>query len=440
MVPQRIVVVGAGLAGLTAARHLQTAHHDVVLLEASQRLGGRARTVRDGFVDGQYVESGAEWVDTHHHRMNDLLTRHGMSLQGLGQEWTTIRRWLYRADRLHSPSELTAIDSSLTTQLQHLEQLVSDAADLVVDPSRPHATHAAAQLDRQSIADLASGLDLGPIATLFHHRDSQGEFAAEADQVSLLFLAQQRAQGRITGGDDDVRAHRVEGGLDTLIARVAADLMPFISLGESLLAIETDNDSLVAVTDRRRIRADHIVLACALPALRTVDFRIEVDPVLAEAIGSLGYGTVTKTAVQFADRSWPSGYATTDTVSQRMYEPTIDQTSDVGVLMSYAGGDGGRQLAALSENARLALVEADMRTVHHVSSERVGGFSRAWSGEPRYGGSYAAYGPGQVCAFWDVLRQPHGRLHIAGEHAATWTGYLEGAVESGERVAAAIVG
>jgi monoamine oxidase len=74
-----------------------------------------------------------------------------------------------------------------------------------------------------------------------------------------------------------------------------------------------------------------------------------------------------------------------------------------------------------------------------LEGEPIGGFSRAWSTQPRYGGSYAVYRPGQVTAFWDVLRRPHGRLHLAGEHVATCTGYVEGALESGEAVAARLL-
>jgi len=70
---------------------------------------------------------------------------------------------------------------------------------------------------------------------------------------------------------------------------------------------------------------------------------------------------------------------------------------------------------------------------------RLAGFSRAWSADPLFGGSYAVYRPGEVTRFWDAVRQPYGRLHIAGEHAATWTGYLEGAIESGETVAARVL-
>jgi monoamine oxidase len=155
-------------------------------------------------------------------------------------------------------------------------------------------------------------------------------------------------------------------------------------------------------------------------------------------VDELGYGTVTKTAIQFAERQWPAGYATTEGVSQRVYEPTVDQAGPAGVLMSYAGGDGGRALAAMPEPQRRAAIESDIRAIHGITAGATGGFSRAWSGEPNYGGSYAVYRPGQVTNFWEVLRRPCGRMWLCGEHVATWTGYLEGAVESGERVAAEI--
>jgi monoamine oxidase len=148
---------------------------------------------------------------------------------------------------------------------------------------------------------------------------------------------------------------------------------------------------------------------------------------------------VTKTAVQFAARQWQPGYATTDGAAQRIYEPTVDQPGRSGALMSYAGGDGGRRLAAMAEEERLGVIEAEMRAVHGITAATTGAFSQAWSTEPLFGGAYAAYAPGQVTAFWEVLRRPHGRIFLAGEHTATWTGYLEGAAESGETAAEAIL-
>jgi monoamine oxidase len=431
----RIVVVGAGLAGLTATRQLVRGGHDVTLIEAGSRLGGRARTVRSQFGDGQYVESGAEWIDTHHHRMRSLLDRHGMELQGEGQQWTTIRRWLYRDGRLQSPAEL---GEAVYRQLATFEAIVHDASIAVDDPANPHRSSRAAEFDAISLATAAQRAELGELARLFHRRDSQGEFAAEPDDVSLLFVAQQRAVSAASGQGDVVRSHRVADGIDTLVSRMAAEVADTISTHEVLIRVQHDSESVNVTTSRRLLRADHVVLACSLVPLRRVSFDPSLPDPLRRAVDELGYGTVTKTAIQFAERQWPDGYATTEGVSQRIYEPTIDQPGVAGVLMSYAGGDGGRNLAARNEANRMSLIEGDMRTVHGISAGAVAGFSRAWSAQPRYGGSYAVYRPGQVTAFWEVLRRPHDRIWLAGEHVATWTGYLEGAVESGERVANAI--
>lgn len=95
----------------------------------------------------------------------------------------------------------------------------------------------------------------------------------------------------------------------------------------------------------------------------------------------------------------------------------------------------GAGMASLA--ATTALID-NGHEVALITAPSTGAFSRAWSAHPRYGGSYAVYRPGQVTAFWEVLRRPHGRVWLAGEHAATWTGYLEGAVESGESVAGRI--
>jgi monoamine oxidase len=428
----RIAVVGAGMAGLTATRALVDYGHEVALIEAGSRLGGRVRTVRKPFRDGQYVESGAEWVDTNHHRMLCLLRRHQMDLQGEGQQWTTIRRWLYRNGQLHSPADL---GDDVRRQLDHFESIVDDAASGIDDPANPQRSSRSAELDAISLADVADRAGLGDLARLFHRRDSQGEFAAEPGEVSLLFVAQQRAVRAAHGAGVGIRAHRVVDGLGTLVMRMAAEVADMISTEEALLSVSQRVDSVAIATSRRQLEVDHVVLACSLVALRDVLFGPPLPDPLGRAIHELGYGAVTKTAVQFAERQWSSGYATTDSPSQRLYEPTVDQPGRSGVLMSYVGGEAGRKSASRSEVDRINAIESDMRDVYGITAPSTGGFSRAWSAHPRYGGSYAVYRPGQITAFWEVLRQPHGRLWLAGEHAATWTGYLEGAVESGESVA-----
>ena len=436
----RVVVVGAGMAGLTATRLLTESGGDVELIEAGQRVGGRARTVRDRFVHGQFAESGAEWVDTAHTRMLALLDRHGLGLLGEGEQWTTLRRWLHRNGVLISADDLSDVEPGLLAEFDHFDSIVSAVAAGIADPARPQDHPTAATIDAQSLADVARQANLGAIATLFKLRDSQGEFAEEPNGVSLLFAAQQRAQADATDhGGDGVRSHRIVEGLDSLVQAMAAEVETSLRLGEALVAIEHDAHHVVVHTSTRSLHVDQVVITCTLPALRWVRF----DPVLPQPVASalthLGYGTVTKTAVQFAHRSWSAGYTTSDGRAQRAYDPTVDRPGETGIIMSYCGGNGGRELVELDETTRLDLIAGELQAMHRMRERVVGGFSRAWSGEPRFGGSYACYGPGQVTQYWEALRRPLGRIWLAGEHTATCTGYLEGAVEAAETVSAAIV-
>ena len=435
----RVVVVGAGLAGLRATEHLRATGCEVVLIEAGHRAGGRVRTVHAPFVGGQYSESGAEWVDSVHTRVLAELDRFGIERLGAGEQWTTIRRWLHHDGRLMSPDDMRAADPAIFEQMDAFDQIVQDAADGIADASRPDLHPNAAALDERSLAHVAEHAQLGELAALFRRRDSQGEFAEEPYRVSLLFVAQQRAHQHELAAGAAVSAHRVAGGFSRVVDGMAAELGEVITFGETLVGVEQHGDRVVVHTDRRRLIADHVVLACSLVPLRRVQFGTDMPPSLRRAVDELGYGTVTKTSVQWPQRTWLSGYATTSGRAQRVYEPTVDQPGEQGILMSYCGGDGGRDWAEMPEDERVALAAGEMRAMHDLSDEPLGGFSRAWNVQPRFGGSYAVYEPGQVTAHWQVLREPWGRVHLAGEHVATCTGYMEGALESGETVAARIV-
>lgn len=445
MTPQRpcdVVVVGAGLAGLTATEHLQRAGLDVVLLEAGQRVGGRVRTVRAPFVGGQHVESGAEWVDTVHERMLRLLSRFGGELEQPGQQWTMIRRWVHLDGQMIGPDELDARHPRFRAELDRYDAITEAEIEGLADPAHPERHPHAAEIDARSLADAIREADLGPVASLFAHRNSQGEFAAEPAEVSQLFVLQQRAVYLRSGGaHGQVAAHRVTGGLDRITRGLAGSVGASLRLGEPVVRVELGPESAVAYTPAGAYAAPHLVLACSLIPLRSVRFDPPLPAPLAAAIAGLGYGTVTKTSLQYPARRWPDGYATTDGAIQRVYEPTVGQAGEPGVLTAYTGGDGGRRLAEFEATERLAIVAAGQQAMYATYlGAPLAGISRAWSAEARFGGSYACYRPGQVTAMWELLRRRWGPLHVAGEHAATWTGYMEGAVESGESVAVEIVG
>lgn len=435
----RVVIVGAGFAGLRTALTLMAAGVDVTVIEGGQRVGGRVRTVRSPFVGGQYVETGAEWIDTHHRRLGELLDRYGIRRLGRGEQWTSIRRWVAVDGAVLGPDDVRRVDPNAFEQIEAFDEALEVAGEGIADPARPLTHPDASTLDARSLADLATELGLDRIAALVKRRDSQGEFAAEPAEVSLLFAAQQRAYSRLAAGGDTVRAHRVDGGFSTVAERMAAELGERLLVGVPVTRLSIDADTVRVITASGTHVADHVVVACSLPALRAIAADPEPPAQLRAAIDGLGYGTITKTAVQWPVRTWRDGYLTTDGRTQRVYEPTVDQPGDEGILMSYCGGAGGHDWAALSEAERADLAAEEMRRLHGMASEPVASTSRAWSVEPRFGGSYAVYRPGEVTAYWDVLRAPWGRVHLAGEHVATCTGYMEGALESGDTVAGRIL-
>ncbi len=435
----RVAVVGAGFAGLAAATQLRAAGCEVMVVEGGRRPGGRVRTVRDAFVGGQYSESGAEWVDDIHPRLLALLDRYGVGLLGTGEQWTVIRRWLHRNGQLLSADQMREAVPNLDEQFARFEDIVAAATAGIADAAHPHLHPDAAALDARSVADVVAEAGYGELASLFARRDAQGEFASEPSQVSLLFVAQQRAHQSDAANGRTVTAYRVDGGFSQVAVNLAAELGDVVAYGETMTALAQDADGVTVITDRRTLQVDHAVLACSLVPLRQVTFHDAMPPTLHRAVHELGYGTVTKTSVQWSAREWRPGYATTSGRLQRVYEPTAAQPGDTGILMSYCGGDGGHEWAALPEAERIQLAADGMRDMHGLTADVVGGYSRAWSTHPRFGGSYATYQPGQVTAFWDVLRQPWGRVHLAGEHVATCTGYIEGALESGETVATRLI-
>lgn len=435
----RVVVVGAGLSGLRAATRLRDAGVVVSVVEASDTIGGRVRTARLPFADQQCAEMGAEWIDSHHARLGELMDRYGVERLGVGEQWTTIRRWVHLGGRMLGPDDVRREWPHAIDQLEEFDRVLEAAAEGIVDPARPADHPDAVALDRQSLADVASRLGLDELAMLMRRRDAQGEFAAEPSEVSLLFVAQQRADQRLHGGDS-IRAYRAAGGFSRVAEGMVRELGGTVSLDERVLRIDVDGATTRVSTSRRVLECDHVVLACALPAVR----RIEMSPVLpaevAAAIDGLGYGAITKTAVQWPSRPWRAGYTTTDQLVQRVYEPTMDQVGECGILMSYCGGDGGREWATLGEHERVERARQGMVALHGIEVEPVAGISRAWSAVEGFGGAYAVYRPGEVTAYWDMLRRPIGPLHLAGEHVATCTGYMEGALESGDTVAARLLG
>ena len=188
-VSRRVVVVGAGLSGLTAALALRAAGWEVVVLEARDRVGGRVHTLRQPFADGLHVEAGGESIDDNHDQIQALARHYHLTLARRPADKLE-KAAVYQGGRRSSLSALTASDpGALAGYAAFGNALITMAGDL--DPAHPELASMAEVWDSQSLDDFAATQTLDAGAELLVQSDYRGNFNAQFDQVSLLFVLQQ---------------------------------------------------------------------------------------------------------------------------------------------------------------------------------------------------------------------------------------------------------
>ena len=421
----RVVVVGAGLAGLTAAYELERSGFEVVVLEARRRVGGRVRTVRMG---RQHAEAGGEYIDAGHREVRRYARRLGLALEDVrqGPELDAV---VYRGGRRRIADQLET--AAVSRRIDRFWSRVEALAE-PLDPSRPQRR--GARLDRRSAGDLIAELGIDGTARFLLERNLLDDYTVEPDRLSLLFVCSLARLGA-EQPDSGVEAFRIRGGNARLPRALARGLR--IERGQRVTSLEWSASGVRVTTRARTVEVDHCVLALPLPAMHPIEFRPALPDTLRAAVGELQYGAATKTLLQYRRRVWRSaglsGDALTDLSAGTVWEASDRQPGREGVLISYAAGAGKPPLP--DEAA------ADLDAVFPGS---IASFDRAvsaaWATDPLTGGSYTAYAPGQVTRFWDAVRTPFGRVTLAGEHADAYTGYMEGAIRSGRRAAARIGG
>ena len=431
----RVVVVGAGLAGLTAALDLRAAGWDVVVLEARDRLGGRVRTLHAPFADGVRVEAGGELVDGDHEALRALLGRFGVGLERRSTAGEEVVRY---EGRLTTVEGLRARRSgAVGRQVDAVAEAVAALGD-GLDPEHPDRFDRAEELDAQSLDDLLARQRLSPEADFLVRSDVRSEYAAEPGDLSLLFLAQ---QAQVGSDEDRAETHRIAGGGEALLTAIGRALGDAVRLSSPVIQIGRSPEGVEVVTATDRIAAAQLVLALPVPPLR----RIRFDPPLPEAaarmVAELGMGSVTKVITEHDGHPWRaaghSGATAADLPYGTSWDPTDSYDAPRGALTRYVAGAEGRRAAPLDEPTRISRYAPGLDEVLPEIARTGTGAAVAisWDAEPESGGAYAAPAPGQVVPFWPVLRAPIGPIRFAGEHTEALAGYMESAVRSGHRVA-----
>ncbi len=443
---RKVVIVGAGLAGLSAAYELTQAGHDVTILEARTRPGGRVYTLREPFSDGLYTEAGAMNVFDSHHWTMKYCKLFDLTLDPVMP--STLASLLYlRGRRVETkPGQIVEYPLALTTEEKTLgrrgmwEKYVVPALKEIGDYTAPGWPPASLKkYDRM---------------TFFEFLRKQG---ASSDAASLLGL------GGIGGLGDGVRSvsalvllrevanrsalkqnYTIRGGSDLLPRAFAARLADKIRYDAPVVRIEHDARQVRVVYlqsgAHTRITADRLVCTVPFSVLK----RMEISPGFSEekqrAIEQLPYTSVARTFLQTRKKFWLdeglSGSATTDLSNMMVFDGAPNQSGTRGILESYLAGPQARQVTAMQEGARVSLVLGLMEKVHpRIRQNFEVGATKCWDEDVWARGAYAWYKPGQMSALLPHVARPEGRIHFAGEHASSLFGWMQGAFESGNRAA-----
>ena len=451
-----VVVVGAGLAGLTTARRLAAAGHDVLVLEARDRVGGR--TLNHPIGGGRIAEAGGEFVGPTQDHIVALAREVGVGTfdaydTGNNVYVNGLIRLTY-ADT--GPLGTAPPDPLLLADIVKLSQQI----DQMVARFPVASPWTAAKADRYDAETLetwvrANSLNADGIVALLRPF-TEALLGAEPGDVSFLYvLAYVAAAGNETTPGTferlfDVRGgaqqSRLVGGSQLVAQNVAAALGARVQLATPVWRIEQGDDGVIVRSDRLTVTAQRVVVAVPPPLAARIDYAPLLPAARDQLTQRLGMGALMKVEAVYATPFWRTDKLTGQflTVGGPVGYSFDNSPPDgsPGVLAGFVGGTQNRvwgprppaerRAAVLAQYAR---VFKDDRYLTPVDYFELDWTQEQWS----RGGPTTIAGPGVLTSCGPALRAPVGRIHWAGtETSDYWPGYMDGAVRSGERAAAEV--
>jgi monoamine oxidase len=428
-----VLVAGAGLAGLAAARDLESRGATTVVIDARDRVGGRVWTWRDGFQDGQHAEAGADLIDSTQEALialaRDLNLRVARILKGGFGYYGVDER-----GRLRPQSMESGFGSIWQTLGAHIRdhRLAERRWDSAI----------ACELARKSVADWLKEVGAGASLTS-RFRGFRGLFLADPEELSLLAVVDFFSDVEDSGWGTQ---HRLAGGNDQFATEMARRLQSNVHLRTVLRRIRADERHVVATVEHAsrtsEISADYIVVAIPASTLRDVVLEAIVPDRQRDAIARLRYGCATRLVLQFPRRFWrvpgrPSAFGS-DQPTGAVWDGNEQEKGPAAILSFLAGGGASAALQSILQAEGPAGVARKVEWLGKpgpVLASR----SVSWEDDPWARGGYAFFDPGFDPELRDWLARPAGRIAFAGEHTSIrWQGYMNGAVESGQRAAAEV--
>jgi monoamine oxidase len=447
--PRDVVIVGAGMAGLTAAYELLRAGHRPIILEAQNRVGGRVCTVREPFSDALHAEAGAMRIPRAHELTLGYIDHFGLRTFPFTMD--NPRAYYYLNGRHYRIGEVAANPDALGFDRHETErgrthgQLWSVAIQpLLAKLEQDQAAgwdEIVRQYDQYSTREFLEtcGWSEGAIEM----------FGLLADQEALMnssFLELFREEA----GNYYTDMLQIDGGMDYLPRAFLPELRRHIRFGARMIALEqsADTASVIYETAAGRFKAtgDHVLITVPFPVLRHMEMQPLFSRAKQRAIRQLHYDASAKIWMQFRRRFWEEdegifgGGTATDLPIRVVYYPDHGRETGRGVVLaSYTWSEDAQRWGSLLPEDRLKQALEDLTQIHpQAPQEYECGASKMWHDDEFAGGAFALFDPEQQTLLYKDILAPEGRVRFAGEHASLFHAWIQGAIESGLREAAAI--
>ncbi|MEW6158796.1 MAG: FAD-dependent oxidoreductase [Verrucomicrobiota bacterium] len=463
----RVVIVGAGMAGLNAGYRLRRAGLRAEIFEGSSRVGGRMFSGHDILAPGLTTELGGEFIDTNHKEMRRLISEFNLPTIDVKarSERDLIAEAYFFDGGLRSEKELIEAFLPVAPKIQ----ADYDSTEEIVDFEHEGG---AKELDNLSLAQYLDRIGATGWLRELLEVAFVTEYGMDADEQSslnmLFMISTETKDGVALLGESDER-FKVLGGNDRITTELATRLAGQIQTGQRLVRVKSKGEGFVlsfdvATSSPREVEADFVILTVPFTLLREVELQVELPEVKRKAIAELGYGNCAKVMAGFNTRVWrENGYAGnvySDEPFQLAWDNSRQQPSPHGGITFYSGGKAALETNAGSPEEQVkrllpGLDQAFGQTLAGALKKHFGvqfaadvkfiTLKEAYNGKtarfhwPTYPwtkSAYASYKAGQWTTIAGAEGRPVGNLYFAGEHCSyDFQGFMNGAAETGRQAA-----